>query len=103
MSKTAEKRKRAETDQSSDMSTVFKLLSDPTRLKILGLLFSSPGKCVSDISEKVGISHSATSHQLSKLEIHGVVACQRNGQTMCYKIKKTTKTTLIKNLLKKFK
>ena len=50
----------------ASVSTFFKALSDETRLKILFALLES-GKCVMHISERVGMSQSAVSHQLSIL------------------------------------
>lgn len=65
-------------------TSLFKLLSDPTRYKILSALFTTPNLCVSEIAEAVGMSQSATSHQLAKLERYGVVSPRREGQTVCY-------------------
>jgi len=65
----------------------FKLLSDPTRYRILSMLFGEPeGLCVYEIAEGVNISHSAASHQLAKLEAHQIVESFREGQTVCYEI-----------------
>jgi ArsR family transcriptional regulator, lead/cadmium/zinc/bismuth-responsive transcriptional repressor len=64
-----------------------KLLSDPTRLKIVVALLEAEGElCVQEIAEAVGVSHSATSHQLAKLEDRGVVRSWRDGHTMCYEL-----------------
>jgi len=68
-------------------TTAFKILSDPTRFKILCLLAKAQkGLCVFEIAEGVGISHSAASHQLSTLEARGVVEAFRDGQNMCYEM-----------------
>lgn len=40
--------------------------------------------CVHELSEVLGISQSATSHQLAYLEAHGVVKGVRMGKTKCY-------------------
>lgn len=67
--------------------TAFKLLSDPTRCKILYFLGkSADGMCVYELAEAVNISHSAASHQLSKLEARGVVQSFREGQKICYRV-----------------
>jgi len=79
------------------ITDTFKLLSDPTRLKILGFLFRSREEvCVNEIADAIGMSHSATSHQLAKLEARGVVECFRRGQSMCYQIKDGPVTRKIK-------
>lgn len=83
---------------------IFKMLSSPTRLKIVRLLIGSNcDVCVKDIAEEIGMSHSATSHQLAKLEDRGVVECCRNGQNMCYKLSNTSEAKSIKKILKDFR
>lgn len=81
----------------------FKLLSSPTRLKILRTLFRSGREmCVNEIAEKVGMSHSATSHQLAKLEAKEIVSCERRGKTMCYSIPKNSITEKIEKAISLF-
>lgn len=67
------------------MSTFFKALSDETRLKILCSLWDS-GKCVMHISEHVGMSQSAVSHQLSILRRCNLVKVSRSGKNQVYSI-----------------
>lgn len=84
----------------SHITEIFKLLSDPTRLKILIMLFNSEEElCVNEIADYVEVTHSATSHQLSKLEDRGIVSCERHGQTMCYKIIYNEDTYKIKRMI----
>jgi len=70
--------------------TVAKALGSRTRIKILTILLQSKkgrvDMCVKEIAEAVGLSHSATSHQLSLLADLGIVAPSRTGQTICYTI-----------------
>jgi len=81
----------------------FKLLSDPTRLSIIHLLANTKEElCVGDIAEKVGISQSATSHQLAKLESKGVVFCTRKGQIACYAIASNELTENLKKVIEVF-
>ena len=78
----------------------FRILSDPTRLKILVELFRHrDGMCVGDIAGSVGITHSAASHQLAKLEANDVVSCERDGKNMCYKVCKTALTQKLKKAI----
>jgi len=73
-----------------ETASVFKILSDPTRCKILKLLVESrESMCVSEIAEAVGTTHSAASHQLNGLETRGVLVSFREGQTICYEIADT--------------
>ena len=69
----------------SVMSEFFKALSDETRLKILLALMES-GKCVMHISERVGMSQSAVSHQLSILRRADLVKVSRSGKNQVYSI-----------------
>ena len=78
-------------------TSAFKILSDPTRFKILCLLLKEKdGMCVNEIADSVCVSNSAASHQLSKLESKGVVLSFREGQTICYELKHNSFT---KNLI----
>jgi len=78
----------------------FRLLSDPTRLKILNLLISEDREfCVYEIANTISVSPSATSHQLAKLEAYEIVDCYRDGQTMCYTLCNNKRTKLITQLL----
>lgn len=72
-------------EQLEAMSGFFKALADETRLKILFTLLES-GKCVMHISEHVGMSQSAVSHQLSILRRADLVKVSRSGKTQVYSI-----------------
>jgi len=62
-----------------------KILASETRFKILSLLTERGGDlCVNEIAYEIGMSQSATSHQLLKLEDRGVVSPVRDGQNICY-------------------
>ena len=54
-----------------DLAEFFSVMGDSTRIKILYLLFEGE-MCVCDISEKLGMSMSAISHQLRVLKIRGL-------------------------------
>lgn len=66
----------------ADFYTVF---SDFTRVKVLFQLMDGE-KCVGDIAEAVGISQSATSHQLRFLKQMGVVGNRRAGKSIYYRL-----------------
>jgi len=91
------------TEQITRSTSTFKILSDPTRFKILYLLADSEnGLCVFELANELDISHSAVSHQLSKLEARDVVLCFRQGQNVCYEIKKSAFTSNLINAMKLF-
>jgi ArsR family transcriptional regulator, lead/cadmium/zinc/bismuth-responsive transcriptional repressor len=65
------------------MEGFFKVLGDATRLRILHALL--PGElCVRDISETLGTSLSAVSHQLATLKAARLVAHRRDGRVIYY-------------------
>lgn len=62
-----------------------KILSNANRYAIMKLLLNAKQDlCVHELSEAIGISQSATSHQLAHLEARGVVESARMGKTKCY-------------------
>ena len=68
-----------------EMSDFFKVMSDKTRLRILVELLDG-SLCVMHISERVGMSQSAISHQLAILRKADLVRVKRNGKTIVYSI-----------------
>ena len=76
---------RVNREELTGMATFFKVLSDETRLKILLSLFDG-SKCVMHISERVGMSQSAVSHQLSILRGANLVKVARNGKNQIYSV-----------------
>ncbi len=64
------------------------ILSDPTRVKILFLLKLNKELCVTDLSNILGISMGAVSHQLSLMEQSGCVYSVKMGQMVCYLLNK---------------
>ncbi|MFW6181922.1 MAG: ArsR/SmtB family transcription factor, partial [Spirochaetota bacterium] len=62
------------------------VLGDTTRIKIMHALFVSE-MCVCDLSELLGVSQSAVSHQLKLLRQAGLVRHRREGKMMFYSLK----------------
>ena len=90
-------------DKVTETTSTFKILSDPTRFRLLCLLHKShDGMCVYELAEAACISHSAASHQLSKLELRGVVQSFREGQTVCYKLRSSCFTKNLIHVMKIF-
>ncbi|MBE5759542.1 MAG: helix-turn-helix transcriptional regulator [Clostridiales bacterium] len=67
----------------SDLSDLFKLFGDTTRMKILFALFESE-MCVCAIAELLGMTQSAISHQLKILKNANLVGNRREGKTIFY-------------------
>ena len=67
------------------MADVFKVLSDPTRLRILRVLMNQE-VCVRDIADELGMGQSAVSHQLRILRDARLVQFRRDGKTVYYSL-----------------
>ena len=67
----------------SDLSDLFKIFADSTRVKILYALFESE-MCVCAIAELLGMTQSAISHQLRILKDANLVGNRREGKTIYY-------------------
>lgn len=70
-------------EQLCDLSDLFKLFGDTTRVKILFALSASE-LCVCAIAELLGMTQSAISHQLRILKNANLVAGRRAGKTVYY-------------------
>ena len=69
----------------ADMGGFFKILGDPTRLKILHALVKGE-LCVCDLGAALSMSVSAVSHQLSVLKQARLVAFRREGKVVFYSL-----------------
>lgn len=67
------------------VSHLFKVISDPTRIKILFALEKTE-LCVCDISVILNMTQSAISHQLKVLKDANLVNNRREGKTMFYQL-----------------
>ncbi|PKK94328.1 MAG: transcriptional regulator [Tenericutes bacterium HGW-Tenericutes-6] len=68
------------------MSSLFKVISDPTRIKILYAI-EHQALCVCDISLLLNMTQSAISHQLRILRQEGLVSYQKRGKHVFYTLK----------------
>lgn len=68
-----------------DMAGMFKMLADPTRLKIINALMLSE-MCVCDLTELMGMSQSAVSHQLAALRKNRLIKFRRDGKQIFYSL-----------------
>lgn len=67
------------------LSSIFKVLADPTRLKIIYALSKTP-LCVNDISNILGMSQSSISHQLALLRKQELIKVDRIGRKAIYSL-----------------
>lgn len=67
------------------VSQLFKVLGDPTRIKILYALKETE-LCVCDLSVVLGMSQSAISHQLKTLRDIDLVRSRKEGKVVFYRL-----------------
>jgi ArsR family transcriptional regulator len=79
------KRNKLKLDEVMDISELFKVLGDGTRIKILHAL-SQEELCVCDLSEVVEMSQSLVSHQLRILRNLRLVKYRKEGKMVFYSL-----------------
>ena len=73
------------TDAVERISSIFQIMSDPSRLKILCCV-SRGDVCVCDLSAVLGMNVSAVSHQLRLLRSLNLVKPRREGRIVYYSL-----------------
>ena len=68
-----------------DLSELFRIFGDSTRIRILYVLFEAE-MCVCDIASVLGMTQSAISHQLRALKTARLVKGRREGKTVFYSL-----------------
>ncbi|HFQ80020.1 MAG TPA: ArsR family transcriptional regulator [Desulfobacterales bacterium] len=68
-----------------DLAEIFKVLSDPTRVRILDIL-AEEELCVCDIAAVVSTTQSAISHQLRILRTARLVKARKEGKMVYYSL-----------------
>ena len=68
-----------------DLTELFRVFGDSTRIRILYALFESE-MCVCDIAALLGLTQSAISHQLRALKNARLVSSRRDGKTVFYSL-----------------
>ena len=66
-----------------DLTELFRIFADSTRIRILYVLLESE-MCVCDIAALLGMTQSAISHQLRALKNARLVKSRREGKTVFY-------------------
>ncbi|HEY8909407.1 MAG TPA: metalloregulator ArsR/SmtB family transcription factor [Desulfosporosinus sp.] len=72
-------------DRANSLAELFKTLGDPTRIRMMDALAKSEF-CVCDLAELLGLSQSATSHQLRVLRNNDLVKYRREGKMVYYSV-----------------
>lgn len=79
------RREMPDEDTLYNLTELFRVFGDSTRMRILYVLFASE-MCVCDIAALLGISQSAISHQLRALKTTRLVKSRREGKTVFYSL-----------------
>ena len=75
-----------EAPQLAQVATLFALLGDPMRLRIVLALADTDELCVCDVANVLGLSMSATSHHLRRLREAGLVTFRNDGKMAWYRL-----------------
>ena len=79
------RREMPDEDTLYDLTELFRIFGDSTRVRILYVLFESE-MCVCDIAQLLGLTQSAVSHQLRALKNVRLVKSRREGKTVFYSL-----------------
>lgn len=88
------------TDDFQNVSDVFKLLSDGSRIRIFWLLCHCE-ECVINLSAMVQMSSPAVSHHLKQLKARGLIVSRRDGKEVYYKAADTKTAQLLHHAIEK--
>jgi len=72
-------------DKIIDISELFKIFGDSTRVKIINVLLDKE-MCVNDIVNAINVSQSAVSHQLRILKSSKLVKYRKDGKEIYYSL-----------------
>jgi len=67
------------------LAETFRVLSDPTRVRIVSAL-AEREQCVHELADALGLSHSATSHQLGMMREMRLVVGTKQGRHVVYRL-----------------
>lgn len=75
-------------DRAACLAAVFKAMSDPTRVRLVGYLAAAQGGtvCACHLPECLGISQPTLSHHLKKLADAGIVTREQRGRWAHYAV-----------------
>jgi len=88
-SQSAEPDRLLDLDEAQLLADRFKLLGDPSRLRMIYALVETGEVCVGDLARLVEASESATSHQLRQLRLAGLVRTHKRGREVFYRVADT--------------
>ncbi len=74
--------------RAAELAGVFKALADPVRLRLLSLIASHQGGevCVCELTSAFALTGPTISHHLKVLREAGLIACERRGTWVYYRV-----------------
>ncbi len=82
----------------AEAASLFRLLGDPTRLRLLALLAERGEVSVTNISGALGEGQTMVSYHLSLLRLGGVIGCRRRGKWNYYRLTSPLAAELLGNV-----
>ena len=75
-------------EEAEQLAAAFRAIADPTRLRLISLLASAPNgeACVCDLVEPLGLSQPTVSHHLKLLFEAGLLARDKRGLWVYYRL-----------------
>jgi len=70
----------------AELARMFKALGDPARVKIMSMLLNADEVCACDFSATIARSAATTSHHLKLLREAGLVATEKRGTWVYYRV-----------------
>jgi DNA-binding transcriptional ArsR family regulator len=81
--------------QAREVTGLFKVLANDSRLRLLHALERGRELCVSDLADQVAMRPQAVSNQLQRLADRRIVASRRDGNRIIYRIADPCVTSLL--------
>lgn len=73
-------------DKAGELEGLFRVFGNRTRLRMLHALVRTPQLTVTELAEAIDMKPQAVSNQLQRLVDRGILASQRNGNNVHYRI-----------------
>ncbi len=81
--------------QTQELESLFKVLGNSTRLRLVHALVRAGELCVTDLAQQIDMLPQAVSNQLRQLGLQGVVVSRREGNNVYYSVIDTCVITMI--------
>lgn len=83
---TLQERRLISAEQAKELTGLFKVLANDTRLRLLHALARAQEMCVSDLAGELRMKPQAISNQLQRLADRAIVGSRRSGNQIYYRI-----------------